>query len=58
MPARPWPATRPCHHPHLLGAEGFQENATALDFLTEARKGDFIQRKMHIVLTLFIFKGS
>lgn len=22
VPARLWPATRPCHHPHLLGAEG------------------------------------
>ena len=22
VPARRWPATRPCHHPHLLGPEG------------------------------------
>lgn len=52
MPAKLWPATRPCHHPHLLGADGFQENATALEFLTEAGK-EFKKRKMHIVLTFF-----
>lgn len=54
MPARPWPATRPCHHPHLLGAEGFQENATALDFLTEARKGDFKQKDAHCVNFIYL----